>query len=47
MQLIPILLDCLSILSMDVLDKDIIYNVLLVVSGILTDSNGEIKLKVY
>ncbi|XP_073137535.1 MMS19 nucleotide excision repair protein homolog isoform X2 [Henckelia pumila] len=40
-KLIPILLDCLSILSMDVLDKDIIYKVLLVVSGILTDKNGE------
>ncbi|XP_073299299.1 MMS19 nucleotide excision repair protein homolog isoform X2 [Primulina huaijiensis] len=40
-KLIPILLDCLSILSMDVLDKDIIYNMLLVVSGLLTDRNGE------
>ncbi|KAK3018930.1 hypothetical protein RJ639_003527 [Escallonia herrerae] len=40
-KLIPVLLDCLSMLSEDVLDKDILYNGLLVLSGILTDINGQ------
>ncbi|XP_057505106.1 MMS19 nucleotide excision repair protein homolog isoform X2 [Actinidia eriantha] len=40
-KLIPILLDSLSILSEDISDKDVIYNVLLVLSGILTDKNGQ------
>ncbi|KAA8540352.1 hypothetical protein F0562_024729 [Nyssa sinensis] len=40
-KLIPIILDCLSMLSEDILNKDIIYNVLLVLSGILMDRNGQ------
>ncbi|KAK9281630.1 hypothetical protein L1049_004533 [Liquidambar formosana] len=40
-KLIPILLDALSMLSEDVLDKDMIYNLLLVLSGILMDKNGQ------
>ncbi|KAK4427289.1 MMS19 nucleotide excision repair protein [Sesamum alatum] len=39
-KLLPILLDCLSMLNKDVSDKEIIYNVLLVISGILLDKNG-------
>ncbi|KAL9460603.1 hypothetical protein AB3S75_003746 [Citrus x aurantiifolia] len=38
---IPILMDGLSILSNDVSDKDIVYSLLLVLSGILTDKNGQ------
>lgn len=36
-KLIPILVDSLSVLSEDVLHKDIVYSILLVLSGILTD----------
>lgn len=36
----PILLDGLSVLSEDILDKDKLYSLLLVLSGILTDKNG-------
>ena len=35
------LLDGLSALSNDILDKDVIYGLLLVLSGILMDKNGE------
>lgn len=40
-QLIPMVLDSLKLLSKDVLDKDIMYSLLLVLSGILTDKNGK------
>ncbi|KAK4395199.1 MMS19 nucleotide excision repair protein [Sesamum angolense] len=40
-KLFPILLECLSTLSKDVSDKGIIYSVLLVISGILLDKNGQ------
>ncbi|KAI3455490.1 hypothetical protein Pfo_012153 [Paulownia fortunei] len=40
-KLVPMLLDCLSMLSKDVLNKEIIYNVLLVISGILMEKNGQ------
>lgn len=34
-------MDGLSILSNEVSDKDIVYSLLLVLSGILTDKNGK------
>ncbi|XP_041014960.1 MMS19 nucleotide excision repair protein homolog isoform X1 [Juglans microcarpa x Juglans regia] len=40
-KLIPIILDCLSMLNKDIQDKDILYSLLLVLSGILTDKNGQ------
>lgn len=42
-KLIPILLDCLSMLNKDTQDKDTdtLYSLLLVLSGILTDKNGK------
>ncbi|XWS20223.1 hypothetical protein CRYUN_Cryun31cG0081600 [Craigia yunnanensis] len=40
-KIIPILLDGLSALSNDILDKDVIYGLLLVLSGILMDKNGQ------
>ncbi|KAB5563912.1 hypothetical protein DKX38_003966 [Salix brachista] len=40
-KLIPMVLDSLKLLSKDVLDKDIMYSLLLVLSGILTDKNGK------
>ncbi|XP_050235075.1 MMS19 nucleotide excision repair protein homolog isoform X2 [Mercurialis annua] len=40
-KLIPMLLDALILLSKDVMDKDIMYGLLLVLSGILTDKNGK------
>ncbi|CAI9281079.1 unnamed protein product [Lactuca saligna] len=40
-KLIPLMLDGLTILSEDVENRDILYNLLLVLSGILTDKNGE------
>lgn len=39
-KLIPIILDCLSILSEDIRNKEMVYGVLLVFSGILTENNG-------
>jgi hypothetical protein len=47
LQLIPILLDCLSMLNKDTQDKDTdtLYSLLLVLSGILTDKNGKAKCK--
>ncbi|KAK4269315.1 hypothetical protein QN277_022487 [Acacia crassicarpa] len=39
-KLIPILLDCLSMLTEDIQDKDMLYGLLLVFSGILTERNG-------
>ncbi|KAK2371354.1 MMS19 nucleotide excision repair protein [Trifolium repens] len=40
-KLIPILLDCLSMLTEDIQDKDILYGLLLVLSGMLTEKNGQ------
>ncbi|KAL9999926.1 putative DNA repair/transcription protein MET18/MMS19 [Helianthus debilis subsp. tardiflorus] len=40
-KLIPLMVDGLTILSEDVQNRDIVYNLLLVLSGILTDKNGE------
>ncbi|TKY48216.1 MMS19 nucleotide excision repair protein-like [Spatholobus suberectus] len=40
-KLIPILLDCLYMLTEDIQDKDILYGLLLVLSGILTEKNGQ------
>ncbi|XWS11994.1 hypothetical protein CRYUN_Cryun37aG0052400 [Craigia yunnanensis] len=40
-KIIPIMLDGLSALSNDILDKDVIYGLLLVLSGILMDKNGQ------
>ncbi|KAG9141127.1 hypothetical protein Leryth_001625 [Lithospermum erythrorhizon] len=39
-KLLPVLLDCLSVLSKDTANSDRVYDVLLVLSGILTDKNG-------
>ncbi|KAI3727280.1 hypothetical protein L1987_67093 [Smallanthus sonchifolius] len=38
---IPLMVDGLAILSEDVQNRDIVYNLLLVLSGILTDKNGQ------
>ncbi|XP_043695721.1 MMS19 nucleotide excision repair protein homolog isoform X2 [Telopea speciosissima] len=38
-KLIAVILDALSMLSMDVLDKDLVYSLLLTLSAILTDEN--------
>ncbi|KAK9066209.1 hypothetical protein SSX86_013530 [Deinandra increscens subsp. villosa] len=40
-KLIPLMVDGLAILSEDVQNRDIAYNLLLVLSGILTDKNGQ------
>ncbi|XP_021294698.1 MMS19 nucleotide excision repair protein homolog isoform X2 [Herrania umbratica] len=40
-KIIPMVLDGLSALSNDILDKDVIYGLLLVLSGILMDKNGQ------
>ncbi|GAV61259.1 MMS19_N domain-containing protein [Cephalotus follicularis] len=40
-KLIPLLLDGLHTLASDVLDRDILYSLLLVLSGILTNKNGQ------
>ncbi|KAA3478595.1 MMS19 nucleotide excision repair protein-like protein isoform X1 [Gossypium australe] len=40
-KIIPMLLDGLSALSNDVVDKDVLYSLLLVLSGILMDKNGQ------
>lgn len=40
-KLIPVLLDCLSMLTEDIQDKDILYGLLLVLSGMLTEKNGQ------
>ncbi|KAF7843400.1 MMS19 nucleotide excision repair protein-like protein isoform X1 [Senna tora] len=39
-KLVPVLLDCLSMLTEDIQDKDMLYGLLLVLSGILTEKNG-------
>ncbi|XP_027168739.1 MMS19 nucleotide excision repair protein homolog isoform X3 [Coffea eugenioides] len=41
-KLIPLLLDSLSTLTEDVMHKDVIYNVILVLSAILMDKNGQV-----
>lgn len=38
-KLIPVLLDCLSMLTEDIQDKDMLYGLLLVLSGFLTEKN--------
>ncbi|XP_047160790.1 MMS19 nucleotide excision repair protein homolog isoform X1 [Vigna umbellata] len=40
-KLVPVLLDCLSMLTEDTQDKDLLYGLLLVLSGILTEKNGK------
>ncbi|XP_039122503.1 MMS19 nucleotide excision repair protein homolog [Dioscorea cayenensis subsp. rotundata] len=40
-QILPPLLDALSVLSSDVMDKDLIYSLLMALSGILMDDNGK------
>ncbi|KAI3766530.1 hypothetical protein L2E82_16594 [Cichorium intybus] len=40
-KIIPLMLDGLTILSEDVQNRDIVYNLLLVLSGILTDKKGQ------
>ncbi|XP_049394231.1 MMS19 nucleotide excision repair protein homolog [Solanum stenotomum] len=40
-KVLPVLMDCFLILSKDMSHKEIIYSVLLVLSGILTDKNGQ------
>ncbi|XP_020227718.1 MMS19 nucleotide excision repair protein homolog isoform X1 [Cajanus cajan] len=40
-KLIPVLLDCLSMLTEDIQDKDMLYGLLLVLSGMLTEKNGQ------
>ncbi|XP_061359137.1 MMS19 nucleotide excision repair protein homolog isoform X2 [Gastrolobium bilobum] len=40
-KLIPVLLDCLTMLTEDIQDKDILYSLLLVLSGILTEKNEQ------
>ncbi|BAT91645.1 hypothetical protein VIGAN_07025500 [Vigna angularis var. angularis] len=40
-KLVPVLLDCLSMLTEDIQDKDLLYGLLLVLSGILTEKNGK------
>lgn len=41
MQIVPLLLDCLPVLIKDAGNKEIIYNILLVMSGILLEKNGK------
>ncbi|KAL2940243.1 MMS19 nucleotide excision repair protein-like protein [Bienertia sinuspersici] len=40
-KLLPVLLDVIAVLSEDILNKDMIYNLLLVFSGLLMDKNGQ------
>ncbi|XP_021749612.1 MMS19 nucleotide excision repair protein homolog isoform X2 [Chenopodium quinoa] len=40
-KLLPLLLDVISVLSEDILNKDMIYNLLLVLSGLLMDKFGQ------
>ncbi|KAL9323079.1 hypothetical protein ACSQ67_011132 [Phaseolus vulgaris] len=40
-KLIPVLLDCFSMLTEDIQDKDMLYGLLLVLSCILTEKNGQ------
>ncbi|XP_027770955.1 MMS19 nucleotide excision repair protein homolog isoform X2 [Solanum pennellii] len=40
-KVLPVLMDCFLILSKDISHKEIIYSVLIVLSGILTDKNGQ------
>ncbi|XP_021765348.1 MMS19 nucleotide excision repair protein homolog isoform X2 [Chenopodium quinoa] len=40
-KLLPLLLDVISVLSEDILNKDMIYNLLLVLSGLLMDKIGQ------
>ncbi|KAL7140118.1 hypothetical protein ABFS83_09G100200 [Erythranthe nasuta] len=40
-KLVPLLLDCLSMLRKDVSNKEIIYSLLLVISGVLVEKTGQ------
>lgn len=40
LQLVPVLLEILSMLSEDIQNKDLVYSLLLVLSGILIEENG-------
>ncbi|KAJ8443313.1 hypothetical protein Cgig2_015794 [Carnegiea gigantea] len=40
-KLLPVLLDVMSLVSEDILNKDLVYNLLLVLSGLLTDKGGQ------
>lgn len=40
-KLLPVLLDVISLVSEDILNKDMVYNLLLVLSGLLTDKAGQ------
>ncbi|KAM7254505.1 hypothetical protein ACFE04_003885 [Oxalis oulophora] len=40
-KLLPIIVDALSILNKDITDRNILYGILLVMSGILTDEKGQ------
>ncbi|KAL8466010.1 hypothetical protein ACS0TY_035213 [Phlomoides rotata] len=40
-KLVPLLLECLSMLSKDAVDKEILYSILLVMSGVLLEENGK------
>lgn len=40
LQLVPVLLEILSMLTEDIQNKDLVYSLLLVLSGILIEENG-------
>ncbi|XP_074312498.1 MMS19 nucleotide excision repair protein homolog [Silene latifolia] len=40
-KLLPVFVDVIAVLSEDLINKDLIYNLLLVLSGILLDKNGQ------
>ncbi|KAL9247367.1 hypothetical protein vseg_020808 [Gypsophila vaccaria] len=40
-KILPVLVDVISVLSEDLLNKDLIYSLLLVLSGLLLDKNGQ------
>ncbi|KAL9268702.1 MMS19 nucleotide excision repair protein-like protein [Drosera capensis] len=40
-KLVRVILDALSVLSEDILDKELVYSLLLVLSAVLTDRNGQ------
>ncbi|KAG0490658.1 hypothetical protein HPP92_007521 [Vanilla planifolia] len=46
-KVIPLLLDALSVLDIDVLNKDLVYSLLLVLSGFLIDEKGKEGILVY
>ena len=42
LQILLVIVDSLAKLSVDIQDKDLVYNLLLVLSGMLMDEKGEI-----